>query len=161
MAECGIFTASFGIVHFRAQSPEYTGSIVVEQGLSCSVVCGILVPRSRIEPACSALQGGFLNIGSLRKPSHPCSLGRRQHFGPLRPSHVLLSRSPSLSSLATKGHPWWIRFLVWGGLYLSQGDTEHLCLLFSSDVLSWPKGFSGSLSYAEVSGRVHTLGPQL
>ena len=32
-------------------------------GLSCPVACGILVPRSVIEPASPALEGGFLTTG--------------------------------------------------------------------------------------------------
>ena len=38
-------------------------------GLSCSVACGILVPRPGIEPMSSALAGGFLTTGPLGKPS--------------------------------------------------------------------------------------------
>ena len=34
-----------------------------ERGLSCLVVCGILVPRPGIEPASLALKGGFLTTG--------------------------------------------------------------------------------------------------
>ena len=38
-------------------------------GLSCSVACGILVPRPGIELMSSALAGGFLTTGPLGKPS--------------------------------------------------------------------------------------------
>ena len=37
-----------------------TGSVDVARGLSCSMVCGILVPQPGIEPKSPALQGGFL-----------------------------------------------------------------------------------------------------
>ena len=44
--------------------------LVVVCGLSCSKACGILVPETGIEPASSALPGGFLTTGPPGK-SHP------------------------------------------------------------------------------------------
>ena len=44
-----------------------TGSVVVAHGLICPAACGILVPRPGIEPASSALEGGFLAAGPLGK----------------------------------------------------------------------------------------------
>ena len=38
-------------------------SVVVEHGLSCSTMCGILVPQPGIKPSSSALEGGFLTTG--------------------------------------------------------------------------------------------------
>ena len=49
-------------------APEYVGSVVAAGGLSCSVACGILVPRSGLEPAPPALAGGFLSTAPPRKP---------------------------------------------------------------------------------------------
>ena len=43
------------------------GPLVVADGLSCPTACGILVPRSRIEPTSPALRGEFLNTGPLGK----------------------------------------------------------------------------------------------
>ena len=40
-------------------------------GLSCSMACGILVPRPGIEPMSSALQGGFSTTGYQWKS--PCA----------------------------------------------------------------------------------------
>ena len=52
------------------------GSVVVARGLSCPAACGILVPRPEIEPASSALEGGFFTTGppgeSQRILSHFC-----------------------------------------------------------------------------------------
>ena len=45
-------------------------SLVVTPGLSCPSACGILVPQPGIEPASSALQGGFLTTGSPGKSQH-------------------------------------------------------------------------------------------
>ena len=39
------------------------GSVVAAHGFSCSVTCGILVPRPVIEPTSPALQGRFLTTG--------------------------------------------------------------------------------------------------
>ena len=47
-------------------SLQCAGSVAVACGLSCSKVCGILVPRSRIEPMSPALQGRLLTTG----PTH-------------------------------------------------------------------------------------------
>ena len=46
------------------------GSVVEAQGLSCSVVCGILVPRPGIKPITLELQDRFLTIGPPGKPQH-------------------------------------------------------------------------------------------
>ena len=48
-------------------------SVNVTRGLSCSMVCGILVPRPEIEPASPALQGGFLATGPPGKSLISCS----------------------------------------------------------------------------------------
>ena len=40
-----------------------TDSLVVVNGLSCSVACGILVPQLGFEPKSPALQGRFLTTG--------------------------------------------------------------------------------------------------
>ena len=50
-----------------AWAPECRGSVVAACGLSCSVVCGILVSQPGIEPACPALQGRFLIPGQPGK----------------------------------------------------------------------------------------------
>lgn len=47
-------------------APEPAQAFAV-RGLSCPVACGILVSQIRIEPVCSALQGGFLITGSPGK----------------------------------------------------------------------------------------------
>ena len=38
-------------------------SVVVAHGLSCLTACGILVPRTGIEPESPALEGGFFTTG--------------------------------------------------------------------------------------------------
>ena len=48
-------------------------SVAVTRGLSCSVECGILVPRPEIEPPSPALQGGFLATGPPGKSLISCS----------------------------------------------------------------------------------------
>ena len=48
-------------------------SVAVTRGLSCSVVCGILVPRPEIEPTSPALQGVFLATGPPGKSLISCS----------------------------------------------------------------------------------------
>ena len=45
-------------------------SLLVTPGLSCPSACGILVPQPGIEPASSALQGGFLTNGPPGKSQH-------------------------------------------------------------------------------------------
>ena len=40
-----------------------THPLVVVGGLSCSVTCGILVPRTGIKPMSPASEGGLLTIG--------------------------------------------------------------------------------------------------
>ena len=45
-------------------------SLLVTPGLSCPSACGILVPQPGIEPASSALQGGFLTTGPPGKSQH-------------------------------------------------------------------------------------------
>ena len=45
-------------------------SLVVTPGLSCPSACGILVPQPGIEPASSALQGGFLTTRSPGKSQY-------------------------------------------------------------------------------------------
>ena len=61
---------SFAVLHRLSdsgtQAPEYMGSVVVSR-LSCSGVCRILLPWSRIEPTSPALQGGVLTTGPLGK----------------------------------------------------------------------------------------------
>ena len=49
------------------RAPEHVGSVVVARGLSCSVACGILVPRPGIEPTSPALAGGSLTTASPGK----------------------------------------------------------------------------------------------
>ena len=52
---------------------------VVALGLSCPMVCGVLVPRPGIEPVSPALEGGFLTTGPPRKATPPCFLTPTQH----------------------------------------------------------------------------------
>ena len=52
-------------------SLEGTDFLVVVPGLSCSAACGILVPRSGIEPMSPALQGRFLTTGPPVKSLSP------------------------------------------------------------------------------------------
>ena len=58
--------AGFSLVELLSscseQAPEHASSIAVSFRLSCPVACGILVPHPGIEPACPALEGGFLTI---------------------------------------------------------------------------------------------------
>ena len=44
-----------------AQAPERAGSVVAALELSCSVACGILVPRPGVKPMSPALEGGLLS----------------------------------------------------------------------------------------------------
>ena len=46
------------------------GSVVAARGLSCPTACGILVPRSGIEPASPALGGGLFTTGPPGKSLH-------------------------------------------------------------------------------------------
>ena len=79
---CGIFCCGTRALHCGAQAPEHTGSVVVACGLSCPMVCGILVPRrgilvSRpgIEPSSPALGGRFLTTGPPGKSLESWVLG--------------------------------------------------------------------------------------
>ena len=64
-----IFFFSFFVCGFCSCSMQalqlwHVSSVVVaHRWLSCSVACGILVPRPGIEPMSPALEGGFLTIG--------------------------------------------------------------------------------------------------
>ena len=70
---CGISLSSCGtwtpgcmgsvVCGTQAVSLRCGGSVVVVCGLSCPMACGILVPRPRIEPAFTALEGGFFTTG--------------------------------------------------------------------------------------------------
>ena len=57
--------SSFTVVHRLSSCG--IGSVVVALGLSCLGVCEILVPRSRIKPASTVSEGGFLTIGQPGK----------------------------------------------------------------------------------------------
>ena len=58
---CGIFSLwRAGFSSCGAASRVSELSVVAARGLSCPAACGILVPRPGIEPASSALEGGFL-----------------------------------------------------------------------------------------------------
>ena len=46
------------------------GSLVVVYMLSCSLLCGILVPKPGIKPEFPALQGRILTTGPQASPSH-------------------------------------------------------------------------------------------
>ena len=48
---------------FRSTGSGCAGSVVVVCGLSCSVVCGILVPRPEIELMSPVLASRFLSTG--------------------------------------------------------------------------------------------------
>ena len=48
----------------------YMGSLVLVHGLSCPMICGILVPQPGLKPTCPALQGGFLTSGPPGKSPH-------------------------------------------------------------------------------------------
>ena len=50
-----------------AQALECSGSVVAASGLSCLMVCGILIARPGTEPASHALEGRFLNSGPPEK----------------------------------------------------------------------------------------------
>ena len=67
--------AGFSLVELLSscsvQAPEHASSIAVSCRLSCPVACGILVPHPGIEPACPALEGGFLTIEPQGSPSEP------------------------------------------------------------------------------------------
>ena len=56
---CGI---SVVVVVQRLQL-QLTGPLAVARRLSCLAACGILVPRTGIEPMFPALQGGLLTTG--------------------------------------------------------------------------------------------------
>ena len=43
------------------------GSADLAHRLSCSIACGILIPRPGVEPVSPALAGGFLSTGPPRK----------------------------------------------------------------------------------------------
>ena len=50
---------------------EHPGSVLAEHGLSCSILCEILVPWPGTKPASPALQGWFLNHKTTRQvPLH-------------------------------------------------------------------------------------------
>ena len=56
-------------------------SVVATCRLSCSIVCGILVPRSGIEPGSPTLQGGFLTTGPTwlwQSSAHITAVGLNQ-----------------------------------------------------------------------------------
>ena len=59
--------AGTGLQTSGLQQLRHWGSVVLVQGLSCPAACGILVPRSGMEPVSLALAGGFLTIGSPGK----------------------------------------------------------------------------------------------
>ena len=47
----------------QALSLRRSSSVVLGRGLSCPMACGILVPRTGIEPVSPALEGGFFTTG--------------------------------------------------------------------------------------------------
>ena len=51
-------------------SLRYMDSVAEAHGLSCPDARGILAPQPGIEPACPALQGGFLTAGQSREFQH-------------------------------------------------------------------------------------------
>ena len=51
----------------------HVGAVVVARKLSCPAACGILIPQPEIEPAPTALQGGFLTTGPPGKSQVPLS----------------------------------------------------------------------------------------
>ena len=55
------------VVAFEVFAVWCVGSVVVAQGLSCFLSCGILVPGSGIEPTFLALEGAFLTSGPSGK----------------------------------------------------------------------------------------------
>ena len=61
VAACGLKIAA-------ACGLQSTGSVVVAHRLTCPAACGILVPPPGMEPASSALQGGFLHWTSREIP---------------------------------------------------------------------------------------------
>ena len=52
-----------GLSSYGPWVPEHTGSVIVAQGLSCSLACRILVSWPGIEPESPGLQGRFLTTG--------------------------------------------------------------------------------------------------
>ena len=69
------------------RAPEHAGfSLVAVHGLSCPVVCGILVPRPGIELPSLGLEGRFLTTG-LPGKSPPL---------PFLPCDVIVKRQPSM-----------------------------------------------------------------
>ena len=59
-----------GLSSCGTQAPEHMGSVVAAHGLSCSVICEILVPIPGIELTSPPLQGRFLTTGPQRKSLH-------------------------------------------------------------------------------------------
>ena len=56
------------VCSMRALSLRRVSSVVVARGLSCSMACGILVPRPGIEPASTALEGSSLPLDHQGSP---------------------------------------------------------------------------------------------
>ena len=58
------------------QAPGHVGSVVAAVGLSCPMVCWILVPRPGLEPVSPEMEGGFFTTGppgkSLSSLLVPC-----------------------------------------------------------------------------------------
>ena len=67
LLQCLLLLQGTGLWTSGLQQLRHCGSVVLAHGLSCPVVCGILLPRSGIEPVSLALAGGFLTTGSLGK----------------------------------------------------------------------------------------------
>ena len=57
-------------------------SLVAVRRLSCSAICGILVPKQGFEPASPALQGRFLTPGLLREAPPFCFLNKFKKMVP-------------------------------------------------------------------------------
>ena len=67
---CGLFIGMCRLLsNCDVQAPEYTGSVVVAQGLSRPAACKILVRQPGIKPTSPALEGRFLTTGPTGKYS--------------------------------------------------------------------------------------------
>ena len=69
-----------------AHRPRSASSEVEVHGLSCSVVCGILVPQPQVEPTSPSLEGGFFTTEPPGKPL-------RNNFIPILLMRKLRSRN--------------------------------------------------------------------